>query len=233
MSSRYLTATLATLLGLVLTMVVVVRRNPTQTNWELLPEMVRSPALQAFEVTPVFRNRRAQQGAVVGTIPRGYSPWHFSPSKEDAQRAGEELPNPYRQNLETDTASLSASASKLASNSHVQLASSTQRGEKLYRIYCVSCHGAGGAGDGPVAQRGFPPPPPLPQGKSVQMQDGQLFHILTSGQGSMPSMAAQIDRGQRWDVINFVRSLQHQGSQDRLEPTTQTDLPSQPDRVDP
>ena len=40
------------------------------------------------------------------------------------------------------------------------------------------------------------------------MKDGQLFHILTYGQGSMSSMAAQLSRDRRWDVINFVRSLQ-------------------------
>ena len=40
------------------------------------------------------------------------------------------------------------------------------------------------------------------------MKDGQLFHILTYGQGSMAPMAAQLSRDRRWDVINFVRSLQ-------------------------
>jgi mono/diheme cytochrome c family protein len=89
-----------------------------------------------------------------------------------------------------------------------RLDASVQRGAEVYSVFCVSCHGMSGAGDGPVAKRGFPPPPPLPTGKSVQMKDGQLFHILSHGQGSMAPMAAQLSRDRRWDVINFIRSLQ-------------------------
>ena len=40
------------------------------------------------------------------------------------------------------------------------------------------------------------------------MKDGQLFHILTYGQGSMSPFAAQLARDRRWDVINYVRSMQ-------------------------
>ncbi len=89
-----------------------------------------------------------------------------------------------------------------------RLQASVQRGEAIYQINCISCHGPKGAGDGPVAKRGFPPPPPLTTGKSAQMKDGQLFHILTYGQGSMASMAAQLSRPRRWDAINYVRSMQ-------------------------
>ena len=47
-------------------------------------------------------------------------------------------------------------------------------------------------------------------GKSMQMKDGQLFHIITYGQGSMASYAVQLSPERRWDVINYVRSLQQQ-----------------------
>lgn len=40
------------------------------------------------------------------------------------------------------------------------------------------------------------------------MKDGQLFHILTYGQGNMPSYATQLSREDRWRVIVHVRSLQ-------------------------
>ena len=42
----------------------------------------------------------------------------------------------------------------------------------------------------------------------MQMKDGQLFHIITYGQGSMASYAAQLPPDRRWDVINYVRGLQ-------------------------
>ena len=101
------------------------------------------------------------------------------------------------------------------------LQASVQRGGQVYQVFCVSCHGPTGAGDGPVAKRGFPPPPPLTTGKSAQMKDGQLFHILTYGQGSMAPFAAQLTPDQRWDVINYVRDLQ-QGA-DTPPPTRETE----------
>jgi mono/diheme cytochrome c family protein len=85
---------------------------------------------------------------------------------------------------------------------------SIERGGELYRINCVCCHGAAGAGDGPVGLRGFPPATSLLTGKSPQMKDGQLFHILTYGQANMPSFAGQLSPSRRWDVINYVRRLQ-------------------------
>ena len=40
------------------------------------------------------------------------------------------------------------------------------------------------------------------------MKDGQLFHILSYGQGSMAPMAGQLSRADRWHVVNYVRSMQ-------------------------
>ena len=40
------------------------------------------------------------------------------------------------------------------------------------------------------------------------MKDGQLFHILSYGQGSMSPMAAQLSRAERWEVINYIRDMQ-------------------------
>jgi mono/diheme cytochrome c family protein len=40
------------------------------------------------------------------------------------------------------------------------------------------------------------------------MKDGQMFHVLTYGQGNMPSFAAQLSREDRWNVILHVRMLQ-------------------------
>lgn len=89
-----------------------------------------------------------------------------------------------------------------------RFAASLERGRKTYLTYCISCHGPKGAGDGPVPQRGFPPPPSMLTGKSLQMEDGQLFHVLTYGQRSMAPFAAEVSRDRRWDVINYVRDLQ-------------------------
>lgn len=233
MTAKRLNFVLAVLLVMVFGTIIVVRRDASQPNWQFLAAMKHSPAYQAFEVNTDFANGRTQQPPVPGTIPRGELPLHFEATKEDALRAGEELFNPYveaiaaaeqaasvEQSLEDelvgDSLSLQSPLDDIAAldvqteipDPHLELQVSIARGGEFFRTYCVSCHGPGGAGDGPVAQRGFPPPPPLPTGNSTRMKDGQIFHILTYGQGSMPGMTAMLSRDRRWDLVNFVRTLQ-------------------------
>lgn len=40
------------------------------------------------------------------------------------------------------------------------------------------------------------------------MKDGQLFHIITYGQGNMPPYAVQVTQDDRWKIIAYIRSLQ-------------------------
>ena len=185
----------------------------SRPNFEFLPEMKYSPAYDSFEKNPNFVDGRTLQPPVAGTIARGEMPLHDAPTKEDAVRAGEELVNPYDLTGEEEEA-----------RSRVE--ASTRRGRDLYQIYCTCCHGPSGAGDGPVAQRGFPPPPSLLTGKSLQMRDGQLFHVLSYGQGSMSPFAAQLSPGQRWDVINYVRSIQQEAASTPTTPASETEQPA-------
>jgi hypothetical protein len=48
------------------------------------------------------------------------------------------------------------------------------------------------------------------------MKDGQMFHLLTLGQGqNMASYAAQLSEKERWLVIAYIRDLQQQGEKKR------------------
>ena len=215
MTSWRVNVLLGALLLATVALVVTIQTDLSQPNWQLFTAMKHSPASQAFEVNAQFANQRTQQPPVAGTIPRGRLPLHFTASREDAARAGEEILNPYRVVIAEAAAAPTTeavAASKVPEPPAViaarELDTSAKRGAEIFKVHCVACHGPSGKGDGLVAQRGFPPPPPLPAGKSAQMKDGQLFHILTWGQGSMSSMASQLTRDQRWDVVNFVRTLQ-------------------------
>lgn len=207
---------LAVLLLVAVLIATTIDEDRSRTNFEFLPQMKRSAASNAWSTSTVFPNGRTMQAPVPGTIARGDLPLHYVATKEDAVRAGEELQNPFAldpglagksSEIQANTI-VSSAAAPGEPDAAARYQSSIQRGSEVYSVFCVSCHGTSGAGDGPVAKRGFPPPPPLPTGKSVQMKDGQLFHILSYGQGSMAPMAAQLSRNRRWDVINFVRSLQ-------------------------
>jgi mono/diheme cytochrome c family protein len=115
-----------------------------------------------------------------GTLPRGFKPYHFE-TPEEADRA---LKNPLpmtRANLE--------------------------RGKKVFGTYCMVCHGEKGYGDGPVVNP-FPIPKSLQSDNARHWGDGHLFHVITKGQGVMPSYATQVRPIDRWAAILYVRALQ-------------------------
>jgi mono/diheme cytochrome c family protein len=242
MNLTRLNIVLGVLLVIAAAFAVAMDVDHTQPNVEFLPDMKRSPAFDTYAANPVFPNGRTLQRPVQGTISRGDLPLYYEATKEDAARAGEELQNPFASNDaaagSNDTKPVAKKESVSTENNkpadqtdkpasrpdpRARLNASIQRGAKVYGVFCVSCHGPSGAGDGPVAKRGFPPPPPLTTGKSAQMKDGQLFHILTYGQGSMSPMVAQLTRDRRWDVINYVRSLQEGAKQNLKQAATQSD----------
>jgi mono/diheme cytochrome c family protein len=164
--------------------------DPGRPNQEFLPQMAHSPRYNSLSANPNLPHGQTQQPPVPGTVARGRLPLHYQATPEDALRAGEELHSPLR----TDDAG------------------ARQRGGNVFANYCQVCHGPGGKGDGPAAQRGVPPPPSLLADKARGLKDGQVFHILTYGQGNMASYAGQLAREDRWSVILHVRALQRQAA---------------------
>ena len=172
--------------------------DPTKPNFEFLPQMAHSPRYNAFAPNPNFANGSTLQRPEPGTIARGSMPLHYAATPKDALRAGDELKIPLD-----------------LSNVRVR-----QRGAFVFSSFCAVCHGAGGAGNGPVAQRGYPPPPSLLAEHALKMKDGQMFHVLTYGQNNMPSYASQLSREDRWNVIIYVRTMQSAAAPAPTAPST-------------
>lgn len=84
------------------------------------------------------------------------------------------------------------------------------RGRAIYNTYCTVCHGATGAGDGPVAQKLLGMVPPLIGGTAMTRTDGYLYAIIRHGRGAMPRYGDKILGRDRWHVVNYVRTLQGQ-----------------------
>lgn len=90
---------------------------------------------------------------------------------------------------------------------------SLQRGKGYYDTACALCHGATGNGGG--AFSGFLvqyPPANLirADANARQISDGAIFLIITNGvEGRMPGLIENLPTAEmRWDVVNYVRSLQ-------------------------
>lgn len=86
---------------------------------------------------------------------------------------------------------------------------SIARGSILYEIHCQMCHGATAEGNGPIAPFLLNARPanltsPVVQSKS----DGSIFLTITNGvEGKMPPLNENLTVHERWDLVNFVRTL--------------------------
>jgi mono/diheme cytochrome c family protein len=124
-----------------------------------------------------------------GTIPRSHYPYpfdHLGNTIEEAREAGEGLVNPVPLTMEHLT-----------------------RGQALYDVNCIVCHGRRGEGDGSViGPERFPAPPSLHTKQAQGYRDGTLFHITTKGLGKMPSYAEKLAPEERWKIVHYLRALQ-------------------------
>ncbi|MGE5191006.1 MAG: cytochrome c [Deltaproteobacteria bacterium] len=163
-------------------------RDMSRPYYEFVPEaqMAQRVAFDSFAPNPNFPDRLTLRTPPAGTIARGQMPLHYEATPVDAVRAGEELNNPFS----------GEDAARL------------ERGSAVFANFCQVCHGPAGFGNAPVTQRGFPQPASLMGERALAMKDGQMFHVLTYGQGNMPAHAAQLSRADRWSAILHVRLLQ-------------------------
>ena len=170
-------------MALVLALRFVLVRDASQPNGEFFPDMVRSPAAKSqgdLDGEPTDRALPA------GVVPRGRLPFRYGTGPEEAKRAGGELTNPF---AATDAAALA-------------------RGAEVFRVFCSVCHGAAGEADGIAVQRGMIQPPSFLAVRAMTIKDGEMFHVVTRGQGNMASYASQVAPEDRWKAILHVRSLQ-------------------------
>ncbi len=88
------------------------------------------------------------------------------------------------------------------------LPASIQRGQVLFGINCLMCHGEMGQGNGRLATYFNPKPADLTGEKVRAYSDSDIYLVISLGRGQMPSLAENLSPALRWDVINYVRSLQ-------------------------
>jgi mono/diheme cytochrome c family protein len=158
--------------------------DESKTNFEYMPDMVSSIAYDSYASNPNTADGRTLMKPPVGTVPRGYTPVLYGPGPEEAARAGRELTNPWPDTELTRV-----------------------RGEVAFQRWCAPCHGKEGAGDGPVTRK-FPRPPSLTAPHARGFADGQLFHVITFGQGVMPAYGQAVMAEDRWKIVRALRALQ-------------------------
>lgn len=99
---------------------------------------------------------------------------------------------------------------------------SIARGKEIYQINCMMCHGETGQGNGTVAAFLVKKKPADLTSEPVQAKsDGSWFLTISNGiwnpnntlfperqfSGQMPPLAENLSIRERWDVINYLRTL--------------------------
>ncbi len=81
-------------------------------------------------------------------------------------------------------------------------------GAELYTTNCASCHGANGQGTGNI--------PPLTEGPTQTVPDGEVFWFITTGsvKNGMPPWGG-LPEEQRWQIVSFLKSLKNRAGANR------------------
>jgi mono/diheme cytochrome c family protein len=82
-----------------------------------------------------------------------------------------------------------------------------KRGKSLYGIYCTSCHGDKGEGQGELVKRekflG------IPNYKDRDLTDGNIYHVIMYGKNLMGSHSSQLTEEERWQIVAHVQELRN------------------------
>lgn len=92
-------------------------------------------------------------------------------------------------------------------NPSVASDASRVEGKALYAVFCLPCHGEPAGETGPVGKEFVPPPPHLEQVVGP-LSDGQVFVFATQGVGRMPALGSRMSVIDRWNIVDYLRSVQ-------------------------
>lgn len=214
------TATLSALALVVLTMASCGGGDPNSPGVEYMPDMYRSPAMEAYvdfgqdpyvfteEVAKEQRQRQSARLPVAGTIPFAM----------DASKAQFNMPYNYPNTVD------GYEAAGLNLKSPIMMTEATvEQGKVIYTKFCMHCHGETGQGDGGVVKNGNYPVPPSYTGALKDLPEGKIFHSLVYGKNiAMGPHASQLNKEERWLVVQYVKYLQNGGKMSASAPSDTT-----------
>ena len=156
--------------------------NKRTPQVQYMPDMYVSVPYDANGVNSV-EGMPVNRLPVAGTVSRnGVVAYDISDTNEGYDKAKAEL----KSSLEVTEANLT-------------------KGKELYGIYCASCHGDKGDGNGVLSQRDkFNG---IPNYKDREITEGSIYHVIMYGKNLMGSHASQLNHTERWQVVQYVEKL--------------------------
>jgi len=159
--------------------------NRRTTGWEYGGTMAHSKAYESYTPNSNFADGKTMQPPVEGTIPRGFVPYVYEKTDEDRALAAATLVN-----------TLKATSANM------------KRGDKMYGIYCMQCHGENGDGLGSlyVNKKYTYPPASLLSEKMLANPEADIYHVITVGHGIMGEHGTMIQPDDRWKIAMYIKN---------------------------
>jgi mono/diheme cytochrome c family protein len=140
---------------------------------------------ETYSANPLLKNGMSAQLPVEGSIARGKVPYDYPDNEEGYLLAKDSL----RSSLEVNNKNL-------------------EQGKYLYGIYCATCHGLKGDGQGDLVKNekflG------VPNYKDREITEGSIYHVIMYGRNLMGSHASQLRAEERWQVTQHVEQLRNE-----------------------
>ena len=86
-------------------------------------------------------------------------------------------------------------------------ATATAAGAIIYAKQCAPCHGTRGRGDGPASYTLTKAPANHTADQVQDLTDGALYWMITNGNAPMPAYSKTLNETQRWQLVDFIRTL--------------------------
>ena len=145
-------------------------------------DMYNPVPYETYSFNPNAKDGLTSQKPVEGTIARGQAPYDYPNTQSGYLLAKGSLVSPLK-STEKDLV----------------------KGKHLYKIYCSSCHGDKGDGQGVLVKRekflG------IPNFKDRDITEGSIYHVIMHGRNMMGSHSSQLLPNERWQVVNYVQKL--------------------------
>ena len=162
-------------------------RTHNDPGYDYFPDMFYSKAYETYSDNPNFTDGKTMREPVKGTVPVNMVPYLFEKTDADRLLAGKELVNPLPLN-----------------------AVNLDRGREAFTRFCVNCHGVQADGNGNLFTSGLYifKPASLMNEKMKAAPDGEIYHVITVGQGVMMAHGGIIRPDDRWKIVMYIRQLQ-------------------------
>ena len=166
---------------------VVACANKKEREVQYMPDMYVSVPYNPNGADGIYKEGMVNNKPVTGTIARGNVPYEYEDTTADYDRAKAELKSPLEKN-------------------EVNL----ENGKAMYTIYCATCHGKKGDGQGVLAQRDKFNGIPRYDDPARNITEGSIYHVIMHGRNLMGSHASQLRANERWQVVQYVESLRNE-----------------------